>query len=214
MKHEWAVRREPSSSYVELHRQKSNARRARGVAGRRDNYVHPPLLDVLVALVLVVDGFHAARPHRGRNAVLRRHGPLLKSNRMRTDIKEPTTERQERVDRVPLPLPVCDIESRSETAQNRQRNPPSSSLKETSHINKVKAPQHLKTRRSCGGSTNQPPAGDQTWFGEGGWAPPPPMARTGARGVSCAPRAVRSAARSMVAALGFLLRRPGARRRE
>ena len=88
----------------------------------------------------------------------------------------------------------------SESAQNRKRDHPSSSLKETTHIKEVKAPEHFKTPRSCGGSTNQPPAGDQTWLGEGGWAPPPPMARAGAvlRGIICAARGARRTARSML----------------
>ena len=107
-----------SSGAVELIRRAASTKIERqtreGGRGRRDNYVHPPLLDVLVALVLVVDGLHAARPHRRGNRVLRRHGPPLKSNRMRTDIKEPATERQKRVDRVPLPLPVWSIAVRSE----------------------------------------------------------------------------------------------------
>ena len=37
---------------------------------------------------------------------------------------------------------------RSEFTQNRKRNHPRPSFLETSHINKVKAPQHVKTRRS------------------------------------------------------------------
>ena len=68
------------------------------------SYVQTPLLDVLVALVFVVDRRHAARPHRRGYRMLRRHGPLLELHRMTSDVQEPTTKSQEGVDRVPFPL--------------------------------------------------------------------------------------------------------------
>ena len=65
------------------------------------NYVHPPLLDVLVALVFVVDGRHATRPHRRRYGMFGRYGPLLELHGVRPDVQKTGPERQEGVDRSP-----------------------------------------------------------------------------------------------------------------